>query len=281
MLIDFSCVLHRSFHGLFPLSCKVGGEEVKTGTLHGFVNLKRNLNRHFPDFYHVFVLDAGHGGREALYEGYKSGRNHNPALHRLDPEIWQFLSYCERNTQIVKSEGYEADDVIAAFTRSTQPHEIGIHSYDGDMFQLVRSTPTRKVFIVKDMKEPKRLWEDDCKGIYGVAPNELLLYRSLVGDSSDSIPPALPRIRKSLAAFLANRYSAPKGVLLETEWQSAQHKKLANPEVLKAWERNYDLMSFKPCPVESVTSRYQVTSKDIVRIADTYNVPSMKAFCRD
>lgn len=246
VLIDYSWVLHKSFHAYSRLSATINGVVTPTGTLYGFVVLMGQLKKHFPGSPYIFAVDSGRGGREKVYEWYKDGRNHDPSTKRHEPSIRQFLSY--RNQAVIaEATGFEADDVIAAMVRCPSKDDVVIFSADNDMFQLVSDGPDRRVVILRSMTEPVWLTEQSCVETFGVKPSQVLLYRSVIGDESDSIPPALPRVRKELVRQLVSRYTLPDDILKETDWINDQHRQLATEEVLTAWRRNYDVMSFRPC----------------------------------
>ena len=283
VLIDTSWVKHRAFHAYQSLTAQVDGVTVPTGTLYGFVVLMGQLRKHFPDWTYIFAYDAGRGGREKVYEWYKDNRNHDPRTGRFDPQIRQFLSY-KHQSVLAEAAGFEADDVIAMFARSPAPQsDVVIYSSDNDMFQLVRDDPERRVRILRSMTPEKQggplefLGEKDCVERYGVAPNQLLLYRSLVGDESDCIPPVVTGMRKALAVQLAQRYKQPSDVLQETEWINEQHKSLMSAESIVAWGRNFNVMSFRRCaPMD--TAIHSLSEQVLCDMAERYQMKSLLKF---
>lgn len=95
----------------------------------------------------------------------------------------ELLPYC-RNVTIIEVEGMEADDIIAHLVGETNKSNllrgksegigIDIISNDGDFYAL------ESLGGVRLEKKPK--WADS------VAPDDVRLYKTLVGDSSDNIP---------------------------------------------------------------------------------------------
>lgn len=95
----------------------------------------------------------------------------------------ELLPHC-RNVTIIEVEGMEADDIIAHLVRTTNNSNsmkgetgavgIDIISNDGDFYAL------EALGGVRLEKKPK--WADS------VAPDDVRLYKTLVGDSSDNIP---------------------------------------------------------------------------------------------
>lgn len=283
VLIDTSWVKHRAFHAYQKLTARVDGVEVPTGTLYGFAVLMGQLRRHFPGWTYIFAYDAGRGGREKVYEWYKDNRNHDPRTNRFDPQIAQFLSY-KHQAVLAQASGFEADDVIAMFARSPAPQcDIVIYSSDNDMFQLVRDDPARRVRILRKMspvppsKDLIFLGEKDCVEQFGVAPSQVLLYRSLIGDESDCIPPVVPGMRKDLARQLAQRYAVPKDALCDTAYINDQHKSLVAPDAMAAWERNFNVMSFRTC-VPCDTAIPGITETMLCEMAERYQMKTLLKF---
>lgn len=97
----------------------------------------------------------------------------------------ELLPYC-RNVTIIEVEGMEADDIIAHLVRTTNKSNstqeghgsvrigIDIISNDGDFYALESLGGVRL--------ETKPKWASS------VAPDDVRLYKTLVGDSSDNIP---------------------------------------------------------------------------------------------
>ncbi len=95
----------------------------------------------------------------------------------------ELLPHC-RNVTIIEVEGMEADDIIAYLVHTTNNSNsmkgetgaigIDIISNDGDFYAL------EALGGVRLEKKPK--WADS------VAPDDVRLYKTLVGDSSDNIP---------------------------------------------------------------------------------------------
>jgi len=132
-----------------------------------------------PAELHIWVFD-GIGAKKPrlkLYPEYKAKRNVQAAIDNgfydfLRTVEREFLPYCG-NTLVIKKDGLEADDIIAALTNTYKgTHPILIHSNDADFQALVCDTV--KV-------------TDRSKTLAHVEPKDIRLYKTLVGDSSDNI----------------------------------------------------------------------------------------------
>jgi 5'-3' exonuclease len=109
--------------------------------------------------------------RREVWPDYKRGRKELPEdIGRSLDLFKEILSYTKNVVQIEVPD-YEADDVIATLTRAAvKTGEVEIISTDKDFFQLVGPR-------VRLDREP---WK--------VAPQDVRLYKTLVGDPSDNIP---------------------------------------------------------------------------------------------
>ena len=144
--------------------------------------------------------------RHKQYCDYKATRNKAPVdLHEQVALIEEFL--CALGMPIVRKEGYEADDCIAALTRQAQREgrQVYILSSDKDLLQLL-GHGTYQLRSVKD-KGYQMLDESSVKTEWGVEPNQIVDLLSLSGDKSDNIPGA-PGIGDKTAAKLLARYGS-------------------------------------------------------------------------
>jgi len=119
--------------------------------------------------------------RQALYPKYKAHRK--PTAPELNEEYYRLLDGVEDEVlamggTVMVQDGMEADDVIAYLTTSLEGKKT-VWSRDGDMLAL-RSEDTD--IYLKDTMNPETY--ADCPAQY------VLLYKALVGDSSDGLPGA-------------------------------------------------------------------------------------------
>src|SRR2546422_1033515 len=142
-----------------------------------------------------WVHDVGVSFREQAYPEYKATRE------KLDEQLQQdFERAVERIEEILDAfrvpvigvEGYEADDVIG--TLATAAADRGLQavivSGDKDFYQLISP---RVVLLNPGRGGPAAVeaeWEDarNASERLGVAPERVVDYLALVGDSSDNVP---------------------------------------------------------------------------------------------
>ncbi|MDA1331512.1 MAG: DNA polymerase I [Proteobacteria bacterium] len=182
LLIDGSSYLYRAFHALPDLRNKANEP---TGAIYGVINmLKRARNEVKPD-YIACIFDAkGKTFRNDMYSEYKANRPSMPSDLALQIES---LHACieAMGIPLLVISGVEADDVIATLTRKAleQKLETLISTGDKDIAQLVKPGVT----VVNTMTG-ETLNRDSVKTKFGVYPERMVDFQSLVGDSIDNVP---------------------------------------------------------------------------------------------
>jgi DNA polymerase I len=182
LLVDASSYLYRAFHALPDLRTKAGEP---TGAIYGVLNMLRRLHKDVPADYSACVFDAkGRTFRDDWYPDYKAGRPPMPddLSTQLGPlrESIQAMGW-----PLLEVEGVEADDVIGTLAREAEKQDIRtvISSGDKDLTQLV----TPAVTMVNTMSN-ETLDEAGVVAKFGVKPEQIVDYLTLVGDSVDNIP---------------------------------------------------------------------------------------------
>ncbi|MCK5725336.1 MAG: DNA polymerase I [Thiotrichaceae bacterium] len=203
VLVDGSSYLFRAFHALPPLVNRHGEP---TGAIHGVLNMLDKLRRDFNPELMVVVFDAkGKTFRNDLYPEYKGTRP--PMPEDLRSQIEPLL-------EIIKAQGYpiliepnvEADDVIGSLSTQYQG-EVVISTGDKDMAQLVNE----RVSLINTMS--KTFHDiDGVKDKYGVAPEQIRDYLTLMGDTSDNIP-GVPKVGPKTAVKWLAHYGTLENVM--------------------------------------------------------------------
>ncbi|MYD78364.1 MAG: DNA polymerase I, partial [Gammaproteobacteria bacterium] len=191
-LIDGTAYVYRAFHST-DLSTSSGEP---TGAVYGVGNmLRRVIREHEPD-YLVAVFDAkGKTFRHDLYEEYKANRPPMPDDLRSQYDLIKEMVVA-MGIKSISIPGVEADDVIG--TLATAACEAGLTTYisssDKDLTQLVNE----RVTVIDDMRGTE-LGPSQVKEKFGVRPDQIIDYLSLVGDTSDNIP-GVPLVGPKTAA---------------------------------------------------------------------------------
>ena len=182
LLIDGSNYLYRAFHGLPDLRTSNGEP---TGAIKGFANMLQMIKTMIKPDLAAVVFDApGQTFRSDIYADYKANRPPMPDDLRMQVEpIYEMIKAQGWPLMIVP--GIEADDVIGtlAVRAREQGMKVFIATGDKDMTQLVNdeivvvNTMTRVVLDPEGVKEK-----------FGVRPDQIVDYLSLMGDNVDNVP---------------------------------------------------------------------------------------------
>lgn len=182
ILIDASSYFFRAFHALPPLTNSKGQP---TGAIYGVVNMIKRLIKDYNPELLAVVFDAkGKTFRNELYPEYKSHRP--PMPQELSSQFHPLLDLIEAmGFPLLTIEGVEADDVIGTLAKEASQKEIPvlISTGDKDLAQLVDAhvtlinTMTNQILDVEGVKRK-----------FGVSPEQIIDYLSLMGDTSDNIP---------------------------------------------------------------------------------------------
>ena len=180
--MDGSSYLYRAFHALPDLRNPAGEP---TNAIKGVLSMLHKLRRDYAADYIACVFDAkGKTFRDDLYPEYKAHRPPMPddlrsqiaPLHEaIRAEGWP----------LVVIEGVEADDVIGTLVVEAAKQNIRsiVSTGDKDMAQLVNDHVT----LVNTMSD-ETLDEAGVKTKFGVPPNRIIDYLTLIGDTVDNVP---------------------------------------------------------------------------------------------
>jgi DNA polymerase-1 len=186
LLVDGSSYLYRAFHAMPDLRAVPGDpNSPPTGAIRGMINMLQSLRKEIAADYAACVFDAkGPTFREDLYPAYKAQRAPMPDDLRaqIEPihEVVRLMGW-----KVLDVPGVEADDVIGTLARvaAEQGVEVIISSGDKDLAQLVNPHIT----IVDTMSGKRR----DVAGVraeFGVPPERMVDFQTLVGDAIDNVP---------------------------------------------------------------------------------------------
>ena len=182
LLVDGSSYLYRAFHALPDLR---GPRGEPTGAIHGVLNMLRRLLKEVPADYIACVFDAkGKTFRDDLYPKYKANRA--PMPDDLAAQIAPLKeAIAALGWPLLEIEGVEADDVIGTLASEAEREgmKVVISTGDKDIAQLVNPHIT----LVNTMSNEVL----DVAGVekkFGVGPQRMIDYLTLVGDSVDNVP---------------------------------------------------------------------------------------------
>jgi DNA-directed DNA polymerase len=112
VLIDGNSIMNRAFYGIMGSKMLTTKDGKYTNAVYGFLAILFKLLEDINPNYLVVAFDLkAPTARHKLYEGYKANRHGMPdELAEQMPMIKEILT--AMNIDIVKMEGYEADDVL-------------------------------------------------------------------------------------------------------------------------------------------------------------------------
>ncbi|MFM0242012.1 DNA polymerase I [Paraburkholderia phytofirmans] len=182
LLVDGSSYLYRAYHAMPDLRSPDGNP---TGALYGMINMLRRMRKEVTAEYSACVFDAkGKTFRDDWYPDYKANRPSMPDdLSRQIEPI--HVAVRALGWPLLMIDGVEADDVIG--TLSTQAEKRGMNvivsTGDKDLAQLVSDHVT----LINTMTN-ETLDRAGVLAKFGVPPERIVDYLSLIGDTVDNVP---------------------------------------------------------------------------------------------
>jgi DNA polymerase-1 len=181
-LVDGSSYLYRAYHAMPDLRGPGGGP---TGALYGMINMLRRMRKEVTAEYSACVFDAkGKTFRDDWYPDYKANRPSMPDdLSRQIEPI--HVAVRALGWPLLMIEGVEADDVIGTLSTAAEQRGMNVivSTGDKDLAQLVSDHVT----LINTMTNEKL----DRAGViakFGVPPERIIDYLSLIGDTVDNVP---------------------------------------------------------------------------------------------
>lgn len=210
LLVDGSSYLYRAFHAMPDLRARPQDpSSPATGAIRGMINMMQSLRKDFPTDFAACVFDAkGPTFRDEWYPQYKAQRSAMPddLRSQIEPihEVVQLLGW-----PVLNVPGVEADDVLGTLAKyaSTKGYRVVISSGDKDMSQLV----DENILIFDTMNQKKR----DVEGVlkeFGVPPQLMIDYQTLVGDAVDNVP-GVPKVGPKTAVKWLTQYGSLDSVI--------------------------------------------------------------------
>ena len=206
ILIDGSAYIFRAYYALPPMSRDDG---TPINAVFGFTNMLVKLIEDYQEDKMLVIFDAARKNfRNNIYPKYKANRGDTP--EDLIPQF-ELIKQCVKafNIKQLELDGYEADDIIASYTKLARTKKIDslIVSSDKDLMQLVNEN----VLMLDPMKN-KIIGIDQVVEKFGLPPDKVIFIQALTGDSVDNIPGA-PGIGPKIALELIKDYGDIDGLI--------------------------------------------------------------------
>ena len=206
LLVDGSSYLYRAFHAMPDLRNKRGEP---TGAIYGVLNMLRRLHKDYPSALSACVFDAkGKTFRDDVYAEYKANRPPMPDdLSRQIAPLHEAIAAMGWPLLIV--DGVEADDVIGTLARNAERTgmRVVISTGDKDITQLV----SPQIMLVNTMTN-ENLDEAGVQQKFGVKPERIVDYLTLIGDTVDNVP-GVAKVGPKTAVKWLTQYSTLDNVV--------------------------------------------------------------------
>jgi len=210
LMVDGSSYLYRAFHALPDLRSPAG---LPTGAMHGMVSMLKKLKAENHADYCACVFDAkGRTFRDDLYAQYKAQRAPMPddLVRQIEPihALVRAMGW-----PLLMIDGVEADDVIGTLAKMAAAAGIEtlISTGDKDLAQLVDAHVT----LINTMSN-ERLDVAGVKAKFGVAPELIVDYLTLVGDTVDNVP-GVEKVGPKTAVKWIFEYGSLAGVIAHAD----------------------------------------------------------------
>ena len=182
-LIDVMAVARTYYENrsIPQFSWQVDGKTVGTKAIFGLCQTLRDVKSKSDTV--VFCKDT-RSFRKDISDEYKAGR------YKAAPEFYEQVNtamdiFEDAGFNVIGVEGMEADDVIASL--KTKYHDsfssILIRTNDNDLVHLI----DKKTTIIKTTKSKPNIGISNYEEVLGIPYNTMILYKCIVGDTSDNI----------------------------------------------------------------------------------------------
>ncbi|WP_437230070.1 DNA polymerase I [Planctomicrobium sp. SH661] len=217
-IVDTFSLVFQVYHAIRQPMTGTRGQP--TNAIFGFVGDIEHLIKDKHPSHLICAMESPEPGeRLAIYTEYKANRSAMP--DDLRPQIPLIMDVLDGyRIPVISHAGWEADDVIAtlAVKAAEAGMDVRIVSNDKDLRQLIG--PRIKIYHIrkKQFMDEQHLLEE-----WGIAPNQVIDFQSLVGDSVDNVP-GVPGIGPKTARTLLEKFGSLEGVLANPD--QAPGKKL-------------------------------------------------------
>ncbi len=201
LIVDLANLVARCFHT---------GEPSEVHGVRGMLFKVAELIGLYHPSLILIAAEGGHDVRTRLYPAYKADREKNEALQA---QIDLARAQCEGiGWPVLRSPGYEADDVIATLARYCGPRATRtiVASTDKDLLQLA-TVPGVVVYDPYGIKS--EVTAEHIQKRWGVRADQIGDLLALAGDKVDGVP-GVDGIGEGIASQLLNKHETLERVLI-------------------------------------------------------------------
>jgi len=202
LIVDGHAYAYRAFHAIRSLNSPAGAP---TNAIFGFIKMTQKMRALLEPSHLVVVWDGGLAAeRMAEHPAYKAQRP--PMPDDLEAQIDGIVGWLQASGLLsLCADGVEADDWIAAIARvAAEQMPVVIASSDKDFMQLVNG----HIGLLNPNDKSEKVWTaEDVRAKAGVAPDQIVDWLALIGDSVDNIP-GVSGVGPKTATDLLNQFGS-------------------------------------------------------------------------
>lgn len=204
-IIDTFSLMFQVFHAIPAMT---GTRGQPTNAVFGFTRDIYGILDRKPGYLVCAIDSPGPGKREEIFDRYKANRTEIPEDLRPQIPLIKQLLQCFRIPGI-ECPQWEADDVIATLTNQALARDLDvvIVSTDKDARQLLGPHVQMLNCRRNEFYNEASLQED-----WGIRPDQVVDFQSLVGDSVDNVP-GVPKIGPKTARTLIEQFGTLENIL--------------------------------------------------------------------
>jgi len=238
--VDGHAYAYRAFHAIRQLSSPTGAP---TNAIYGFIKALGKMQARLAPTHLLVVWDGGLAAeRMTALPEYKSQRPPMPdSLEEQIAAINRYLSAA--GIAALCQEGVEADDWIASVARQAVAAGLAvvIASSDKDFLQLV----SPRVGLLNPNDKSEKIWTaEDVRIKTGVAPDQIVDWLSLIGDTVDNIP-GVPGVGPKTAADLLQQFGSVEALFVRLDEVKSQRLRAGFESSAEKVRRNQQLIRLK------------------------------------
>lgn len=275
-IVDAYAHIYRGYHAIQSLKTKDGKPSNAVFALCKFL---LSIRKDFKPQYGAFVFDKGApADRLKIHPSYKANRPGMPDDMRCQIETIKELIVGFGWT-IIEKDGYEADDLIATIATSLNPRSVKILTNDKDISQVVDD----RITILAVNSFTKEVEERNIENVikkYGVKPDQIVDYLSMIGDSSDNIP-GLPGVGPKTAAKLLEEFGNIENIYLSLDKLKTEKLRSLFADNREILRRNVSLITLdRNIPIDGIKTASDLNLKApnckiLEKIASEYELRSL------
>lgn len=249
LIIDGKYLVYRNQYSHNVSKLSYAG--VKTGLYYGFFNTVRSVVNKFMPVNIVFAWDGIGSVRRDEYSNYKNRNNFKymteeqiQIRNEIDTEYPLLVALCESlGFAGYTLDGYEADDLIALFTKRFSDIKKIIITRDEDMYQLIDDNTS--MYSPDDKKIKDLKW---FRRTYDIEPEQWALVKAYGGCKSDTVP-GIPGVAEKTAIRI-----------IKGDEKAVKKLNSADPKQINLWKH----LTILPHPnLNGVKIPYKITHLDI------------------